>query len=105
MKKVLVDVDGLLKSFWVKDGAETIDGGIPDNIPDLNRLDWESIRTRLHNELTQENFTTWQDIQRRPDIFQGIILAVVRNDIINLYKVYDQEVKDGKHHSASKDGT
>lgn len=99
MRKVLIMEDGILKGYWIKDDAETTEFGIPENIPDLNRLDWESIRTRLHNELTQENFTTWQDIQRRPDIFQGIILAVVRNDIINLYKVYDQEVQNGKHHS------
>lgn len=105
MKKVLTeDTNGYIRAFWVKDDAETTEYGIPEAIPDLNRLDWEEIKRELHNQLTQESFTTWQDVQRRQDVFQGIVLAVVRNKIINLYKIVDQEVKHVKQHNASKDG-
>src|SRR5688572_30418711 len=93
MKRVLVkDTNGWLKAYWVKDDAETIEYGIPDFIPDLNRLNWEEIKRELNDELTKEGFTTWQDVQQRQALFQGIILAVVRNKIINLYKLYHREV-------------
>lgn len=105
MKKVIVEEsNGWLKAFWVKDDADTVEFGIPELPPDLNRLDWEEIKRELHNQFTQEGFTTWQDVQRRQDVFQGIVLAVVRNKIINLYKIVDQEVKDVKQYNASKDG-
>lgn len=106
MKKVIIEGEGgRLKAFWVKDDAETTEYGIPELPPDLNRLDWEGMVTELHNQLVIEGFTTWQDVQRRQDVFQGIVLAVVRNKIINLYKLVDQEVKNVKQqHGAGKDG-
>lgn len=105
MRKVIVeDTNGYKKAFWVKDDAETIEYGIPDLPPDLNRLNWDEIKQDLHNQLVMEGFTTWQDVQRRQDVFQGIVLAVVRNKIINLYKIVDQEVKNVQQYNASKDG-
>lgn len=90
MKKLLVaDDTGWLQAFWVKDNAEDIEFGIPASPPDLNSLDWDDIKLRLNNLLVQEGFTTWQDVQKRHEIFSGLVASVVRNDIVNLYKQYE----------------
>lgn len=93
MKRVIVtDANGWQKAYIVKDDAEDTRFGIPNSPPDLNELNWDEIKQELNNLLTQEGITTWQDIQNKPDLFQGIVLSVVRNRIVNLYKIKAMEV-------------
>lgn len=94
LKRVIVEQpDGYVKAFWVRDNDQDTRFGIPEVPPDLNRLDWESVKKELTNLLTTEGYITFQDIQRRDQEFTGIVLAVVRTKLVQLYKLQDQEVK------------
>lgn len=96
MKRLIADDDGRLKAYWVRDSDEDVRFGIPDNPPDLTKLDWIAIEMELSNLLVKENLITYQDVQRRQQEFTAIILAVVRNPIVNLYKLQATEVSNGK---------
>lgn len=97
MKRMIVeDGDGKLQAFWVRDTDTGIEHGIPDSPPDLDRLDWDEIKRELNNHLVTERFTTWHDVQLRQDLFTGLVLSVVRNRIVNLYKLAEQELSNAK---------
>lgn len=103
MKRVIVDGDdGYKKAFWIKDTDTTVQFGIPSMPPDLDRLDWDEIKREIYNELVERNIATWQDIQREQSAVTGIVLSVVRNRIINLYKLAESEVKDVKLNQSGK---
>lgn len=97
MKLVTVsDNKGWLKAYWVKDTDADVRFGIPVNPPDINKLDWDEIKKEIHNQLVERNLTTWQDVQREQSAITSIVNSVVRNRIIQLYKIAESEVKDAK---------
>lgn len=100
MKRVIIkEENGELHAFWVKDDAVDAKYGIPCDPPDLNKLDWDDMRMQIHNQLLERNITTWQDVQREQTAITSIVQSVVKNAIVNLYKLTDTEVRNAKHNS------
>lgn len=103
MRKVVVtDEQGWLRPFWIRNYDKDTTFGIPENPPDLNRLDWDGIKREIHNELVNRGLSTWQDVQRQQDAITSIVLSVVRNKIIGLYKIKDMEVRNDKLNQSSE---
>jgi len=60
--------------------------GIPQEPPDLDRLDWEQIKVDLHNRLLDLGLLTWKDVQAAQQGVTGAVLTMLRKRVINLYK-------------------
>lgn len=63
------------------------ESGVPLEPPDLDQLDWATIKRDLHNALFDRGLVTWQDVQRSQNGVTTAILATVRRKLIVLYKV------------------
>lgn len=94
MKKVVwVDKHGYKHASLLRDNdpPENAHLGIPQDPPDLSRLDWEGMRRDLHNLLVERELITWQDVQAAQTGIQQAILTVFRSPIVRLYKSKDGE--------------
>lgn len=70
-----------------KDPNSMRESGVPLEPPDLDQLDWATIKRDLHNALFDRGLVTWQDVQRSQNGVTTAILATVRRKLIVLYKV------------------
>lgn len=82
------DGRGCLRRSLVRDGdPDTLaPQGVPQDVPDLERIDWEELQRELHNELHRRGLFTWGDVQRSQNGLTGAILAVVRRRLVALYR-------------------
>lgn len=60
--------------------------GVPDDPPNLDRLDWDAIKIELHNALVERGLITWQDVQKSQSGISSSVLAVFRRPLIGLYR-------------------
>lgn len=67
--------------------------GVPDDPPDLSRLDWESIRRELHNHLVDRGLISWQDVQDSGNGISNALITVLRRHVVGLYRTVEQERK------------
>ncbi len=91
--KILVweDEHGYKYRSLVRNGDDSPEIGLPDNIPDLDQIDWEQVKKELHNRLTENELITWKDVQLSQNGVTSAILSVLKRRIISLYKL---EVKN-----------
>lgn len=59
--------------------------GIPNNPPDLDRLDWDAIRRELNNLLVNRNLITLRDIDTSGGL-SNAILSTILPKLVELYK-------------------
>lgn len=88
MKYVMYkDGRGYIKRSLVKDDDDESMGklGIPSGPPDIEMMDWESIKMEINNALVKGGLFTWQDVQRSPVEFTGVI-NIVRRHLITLFR-------------------
>lgn len=85
------DKHGYKYRSLVRNNDDNPEIGLPDNIPDLNQIDWEQVKKELHNRLTENELITWKDVQLSQNGVTSAILSVLKRRIINLYKL---EVKN-----------
>jgi hypothetical protein len=88
-----IDKDGFnhLSLLRESDPDSLAPSGIVQSPPDLRGLDWVAIVRELHNLLVDRGLITWKDVQVSQNGVNTAIVAVLKNKIINLYKL--QEVK------------
>jgi len=93
MKKVeWIDERGYKHARLVQDDIlQSADEGIPLEPPDIERLDWDSIKRALHNELFARNLIDWQSVQQSRDGLTAAILAALRRPLQNLYREHLQQ--------------
>ena len=60
--------------------------GIPQNPPDLEMLDWEDIKVKLHNELAVRGLLSFEDVQRQQTGLSSAIKAVLLPRLMKLYR-------------------
>lgn len=65
--------------------------GIPLEPPDVSRIDWEGVKTDLHNELTLRGIMTVRDIWANGNGFTGAILSALKNRLIALYREEEED--------------
>jgi hypothetical protein len=90
MRKVTwVDEDGYKRQSWIKDNAPDSDApkGTPDNPPDINSLDWDSIKRDVHNALVERGLTSWDKLQANQQInLTNVIAAVIKKYLVAAYR-------------------
>jgi hypothetical protein len=59
--------------------------GIPLDPPDLDRIDWESLKRELHNMLLDQGIVDWLAWQQQPNVVNHIT-AVVKRHLVALYR-------------------
>ena len=67
--------------------------GIPLEPPDVGRIDWECVKTDLHNELTVRGIRTLNDVRSNGNGFTGAILSALKNRLIALYREEEEDKK------------
>lgn len=91
-----VDEKGYNRAAWGKEG-DSIEKvkkmGIPASPPDLDRIELGAVIMEVHNQLVDQEIFTLADIQRKQTAVSAIIGRVLRRNIVELFKLDDQEVK------------
>lgn len=77
---------------WVRDDDDNPEIGIPHNPPNLDDIDWEIIKTEIHNLLVENNLINWIDVQKSGNMLNNIVLTVVKRRLVNLYKIKNKEL-------------
>ncbi len=98
MRKVIVeDRLGWTRAYLVRDedpddAAETF--GIPLQPPDLDRINFSHVKKQIHNLLVHRNLFTWEDVVKQQNAVTKIVQAVVKREVIQLYKFEHHERKE-----------
>lgn len=66
-------------------GDEQAKFGIQNGPPDLDQLDWESIKKEINGALVAHGLYTWDDIQADPNGV-GVALSIFKRYLIALYR-------------------
>jgi hypothetical protein len=71
----------------VRDGDpdEMAPQGILQDPPNLDELDWEAIKTDLHNALLDAGLISWRDVQEKRGM-RGAILSALKRPMVYLYR-------------------
>lgn len=69
------------------DPDEMAPAGISRDPPDIEQLDWNEIKKKLHNLLVELRLSDWRDAQRGKAGIQSAILGAVRRPLSELYKI------------------
>lgn len=88
-----IDADGRKRQAWVKDGtpvSEVESAGIYAGPPDIDLIDWESVKRDLHNQLVERGLFSMDDVVAAQTGITGAVLTALRNRVARLYK---QEVE------------
>lgn len=60
--------------------------GIPQELPDIESLDWETIKRDLHAKLLDRQLLELSDIQQRQADFIWCITAALKKPLMRLYQ-------------------
>ncbi len=98
MKLIKYEEDGFIKQSFIPHdmNVEDADKGIPNNPPDLLRLDWKEIAKELNNLLIERNLITLKDIAEHGSL-QNTILSIIKPKIVELYKEHPGYVQSNKN--------
>lgn len=66
-------------------GDEQSAFGVPSGPPELDQLDWESMKKEINNALVAHGIYTWDDVQKNPNGV-GVALSIFKRYIIALYR-------------------
>lgn len=83
------DERGFVRQALVRNGDpdETApERGIPNDPPDLDRLDWEELKRELHNELARRGLYDQGDVERHQSGVSSAVRRVITKRILALYK-------------------
>lgn len=88
MKQITwTDDDGRIRNSLVRD-EDTIKEaqlGIPLDPPDVDLLDWEAIKTEIHNQLVRRGLWSWRELTKDSDL-SSVVLSAVRPHLARLYR-------------------
>lgn len=92
MKKVQwTDPKGRKRARLVQDDIlQPVEEGIPLEPPDLERLDWEAIKTALHNQLFDRGLIDWPSVQASQNGLRAAIMAALHRRLQDLYREHLQ---------------
>lgn len=71
------------------DPDEVAPQGIPHDPPNLDELDWDSIKRDIHNELVSRRLITWEDVKASQNGVTTVVRGVMTRRILELYRAMD----------------
>lgn len=82
------DENGWMHRSLLRDIDHDPSRGILQDPPDINQLDWESIKRTLHNQLVARDIFTASDLNKpqAQQAIPGAVLAALRKPLIELYR-------------------
>ena len=85
------DHNGYLRRSLIKDtdSDNMAEYGIPDGPPDVDGVDWETVKREINNLLVENGFNTWKDLQRS-QIGLNIVTSVLKRHLAQLYYEHRQ---------------
>lgn len=90
MKVITWEEKGKQHKTLVRDSDNKIvaldGGGISQDPPDVDRLDWHQIKIDLHNQLLHRSIITQDDVVHNQNGLTAAILAALRPKLKQLYK-------------------
>lgn len=96
-----VDERGRERSRAIRDTDpdELAKTGIPSEPPEVDRIDWEKVKRRLHNELMRRGLLTVEDLGATDSQgnLQGAVIAALKNEVIKLYRSEERELQRGRN--------
>lgn len=60
--------------------------GIPEDPPDLDRLDWDALKKDLHNLLVDRGLIEWDDVLAAQNGVTTSLVSVFKRPLIGLYR-------------------
>lgn len=72
------------------DPDEMASQGILQDPPSLDELDWEGIKTDLHNALVDAGLFSWRDVQEKRGL-RGAIISSMKRRLVYLYREAENE--------------
>lgn len=89
MKEVnWVDRKGRNRKSLLRDSDpdELAEQGVPLGPPDVDLIDWEAVKTDLHNILLEQGIINWDDVIRRQTSLQSASVSALKKHLVMLYK-------------------
>lgn len=83
------------------DPDDMAEQGIPLAPPNVDRINWEEVKRDLHNTLIDQRMFGWQDVQRAQNALTGILVRVLKRQLVLLYRIEDREVKEHAKHGSN----
>ena len=82
------DENGYLRQSHIKDSDpdEMAKSGIRHEPPDVEQVDWGSVKRELHNELVKRGLVSWRDVQAQQNTLMPTISNVIKRQLIHLYR-------------------
>lgn len=68
------------------DPDEMAESGIPMDPPDIDMIDWEAVKTDLHNALLDQEIITWDDVVARQTALRSASISSLKRHLVMLYK-------------------
>ena len=59
--------------------------GVPSGPPNLDQIDWETVKKEINEALNKHGLYTWDDVQKDPNGV-GIALSIFKRHLIHLYR-------------------
>lgn len=84
MQRIITTDENGYKHAVLSEDGDTV--GIPNDPPDVNKLDWEYVKKTLHNLLVDRNLTTLTDINKTNSGLANAVKVAIIPKIIELYK-------------------
>ena len=60
--------------------------GLSRDPPDVERLDWEAVKTVLHNELARRGLVTQENVVKAQNGVTAAVLAALQPAVVRLYR-------------------
>lgn len=80
------DTNGRKHKSLIRDNDNDPSIGLLQSPPDLEQLDWEVIKTTLHNLLLEKSILTMSDAQHKQTEFNQCVLVAVAKPLMRLYQ-------------------
>lgn len=87
------DDEGWKHLSFVKDNEGPGKGpeGINSDPPDVNEIDWYSIKMELHNRLVEKRLTDWSKVQKEQNAISSILQSIIKRHLVALYRQTEKE--------------
>lgn len=78
--------NGRKRRSLIRDNDTDPSIGLLQSPPDIEQLDWELIKTTLHNLLLEKGILTMSDAQNKSSEFNQCVLVAVAKPLMRLYQ-------------------
>jgi hypothetical protein len=68
--------------------------GVPVEMPDVEQVDWETVKRELHNALVQNGLFDYNDLVINQNGLPPLIAAIIKRQLVTLYKLQKKRYEE-----------